>query len=476
MDMFSDFTMTIDGRGVQADNAFAVIDPATEEVVGEAPDAAIEHLNDAVSSARRAQPGWAATPWADRQAALRAISARLVDHTVELGRLLTQEQGKPFAEAQFEVGSAARFAAAVATQTADDVLVEDSELRRIVKRYVPLGVVGAIAPWNFPVLLGMWKVYPALLAGNTVILKPSPFTPLTSLKIGEILRDVLPAGVFNVLSGGDSLGPWLTEHSGIDKVSFTGSTRTGQAVMRSAAANLKRVTLELGGNDPAIVLPDFDVENRIGELFWAAFRNAGQICMATKRLYVHTDIYDRVRVALRDYAATVRVGPGFEQGVQMGPIQNRAQFQRVRALVEDCRQENMRFLTGEEVEHSGTGFFMRPMIVDNPPEDSRVVREEAFGPLLPLLRYETIDEVVARANDSAYGLAASIWSEDSAKAAEVGARLQCGTVWTNEVHFISPFAPFGGHKQSGLGVENGVEGLHEYMNVQSVFERKRVIA
>jgi aldehyde dehydrogenase (NAD+) len=275
----------------------------------------------------------------------------------------------------------------------------------------------------------------------------------------------------NVVAGGDALGPWMTAHPDIDKISFTGSTQTGRRVMAGAAETLKRVTLELGGNDAAIVLPDVDVEKVAEQLFWAAFRNTGQICIATKRMYVHKDVYEPLKKALVDYAATVKMGDGAEQGVQLGPIQNKPQYQRVLDLIQDARDNGYQFLTGGEPS-AAPGYFLPITIIDNPPESSRIVQEEQFGPVLPLLRVDSIDEAIERANASEYGLGGSVWSADPDKALAVGARLQTGTVWINESQYLTPLASFAGHKQSGVGVENGLEGLLEYTNTQTIVVRR----
>jgi aldehyde dehydrogenase (NAD+) len=465
------FTMTIDGRAFETQASFEVLDPATQEAVALAPDATRDDLDRAVASARAAFPAWRALGHEARQAMVRQIGATLSEHAQDFAMLLTAEQGKPLSDALGEVAGAAYWCDAVAGLDIPVIVNEDSDERRSETRHVPIGVVGAIVPWNYPVLLGIWKIAPALLAGNTMVVKPSPFTPLTMLKLGGLLRDVLPAGVLNVISGGDDLGPWMTAHTGIDKISFTGSTATGKRVMASAAVNLKRVTLELGGNDPAIVLPDVDIEATAEALFWAAFTNSGQICIATKRVYVHEAIYDRLKQAITDYARTVQVGDGREDGVRIGPIQNKQQFERVKALIADSRAKGHRFLLGGDVPEA-KGYFIPVTIVDNPPDDSRVVQEEAFGPVLPLLKFSDVEDAIARANDSVYGLGASVWSGDSAAAAAVAGRIEAGTVWVNEVQHLTPFATFGGHKQSGVGVENGIDGLLEYTNPQTITVRK----
>lgn len=467
MDFASDFTMTINGRAAWATETLAVVNPATEAVIAHVPDIARVQLDEAVTAARQAFGDWKDVGIAKRQALLRALGDRLADHADEFALLLTREQGKPLADAAMEIGTGIYWLQEMAEQALEPDILSDAPERRVELRHVPIGVVAAIAPWNFPVGLAIWKIAPALLAGNVMLLKPSPFTPLTSLKLGELAREILPPGVLNVVSGSDRLGPWITEHPGIDKIAFTGSTATGKAVMRSAAGNLKRVTLELGGNDPAIVLPDADVEAVIPRLFWAAFANAGQICIASKRIYVHESLYDRFATAMVDYAKSVKIGDGTEQGVQIGPIQNRPQFDRVRALLADARSAGTRFLLGGDVPE-GQGYFIPIAIADNPDEKSRVVAEEAFGPVLPLLKFSNVDEVVARANDSPYGLAASVWGTNLDAAQAVADRIEAGTVWINTVQDLGPGQPFGGHKQSGLGVENGREGLLEYCNPQVI--------
>ncbi len=462
------FTMTIDGQPQPASGSFAVLNPATEDVVGQAPECSRDQLDAAVAAARRAAPEWRARPHSDRQDALRAIGAVLAGNAEELKLLLTAEQGKPHAAALAEIQAAAWWIGKVAQSDLPEAINDAMPGQRIVTRHVPLGVVGAIVPWNFPVLLAIWKIGAALLTGNTMVLKPSPYTPLTTLRLGELLREVLPAGVLNIVSGGDALGPWMSSHPGIDKISFTGSTATGRKVMESAAASLKRLTLELGGNDAAIVLPDANVAEIAEPLFWAAFTNSGQVCVATKRLYVHDAVYDDLLAALAGIAASVNVGDGAMQGTRIGPVQNRAQFERVKGIIADSQAAGHRFVSGGEVP-DGRGYFVPVTLVDNPPESARVVQEEAFGPVLPVLRYSDIDEVIARANASEYGLGGSVWTSDPERGAQVAARLETGTVWINSAQGLTPFAAFAGHKQSGFGVENGIEGLLEFTVPQTIY-------
>lgn len=472
-DFFSNYVMTIDGKPATAAAAIDVINPATEEVIAGAPDASRAQLEQAVAAAQRAYPAWRDAPLAERQALVAKIGDLIEAHAEDFMRLLTMEQGKARAGAEWEIFGSVAWCRAVAAQSLEVETIADHLDRRVETRRVPIGVVGAITPWNFPILLAIWKIAPALVTGNVMVLKPSPYTPLGTLKLGELLQDVLPPGVLSVLSGGNDLGAWIAQHPAIGKISFTGSTATGRRIMESASGNLKRVTLELGGNDPAIVMPDVDPKTVAKDLFWAAFQNSAQFCVAAKRLYVHVDIYDAVRDELIAYAKTVKVGDGSQQGTDLGPIQNRMQFEKVKDLLADTRRIGAHIVAGGEV-GEGPGYFIPVTIVDNPPDDSRVVTEEAFGPILPLLKFSDIDDVIARANSSDYGLAASVWSKDTAAALRIAERIEAGTVWINEVHVFGPHIAFGGHKQSGLGVENALDGLAEYTNPQTITVKELV--
>jgi acyl-CoA reductase-like NAD-dependent aldehyde dehydrogenase len=381
---------------------------------------------------------------------------------------VTAEQGKPLAVARGEVGFLTYWLRETARMELPETVNQDDAERFSVTRRIPVGVVAAITPWNYPLGQTSFKVGPAMLAGNTVVLKPSKLTPLANLKLGEILRDVVPAGVLNIISGADGLGDLVTSHPGFDRISFTGSTRTGRLVMASAAKRLTGVTLELGGNDPAIVLPDVDINTAVEKIFWATFTNSGQLCLATKRLYVHADIYDTFAAQLRDYARGVVVGDPLTDGVQLGPVSNRRQYDTVVELIRDAQDKGYRFLTGGLPDTSAAGFFVEPTIIDNPPDDARIVQEEQFGPVLPLLKFSDVDEVVARANASEYGLCASVWSADVEAAYAIAQRLEAGTVWVNEVQHLSPTVAFGGLKQSGLGTESGLAGLLEFTDAQTL--------
>lgn len=446
--------MTIGGALEPGAGAMAVIDPATATPFAQAPDASPADLDRAVAAAQAAFPGWAATPHEDRAGLVAALAEAVERHVDDLAPLLTREQGKPLAEARREVLGLAAWLRAAAGIALPVTIHEDSPARYCETRHVPIGVVAAIAPWNYPLLLAAFKLGPALVTGNCVVLKPSPFTPLTSLKLGELAQAILPPGVLNVVSGGDAIGPWLTAHPGIDKIAFTGSTATGKRVMASAADTLKRITLELGGNDPGIVMHDVDPAALAPALFWAAFGNAGQVCLATKRLYVHAAVYDRVRDALVAYAESVVVGSGIAPDTQMGPINNRVQYDRLIDLIEDCRAHDYRFACGGTVP-GGPGYFLAPTIIDNPPETARIVQDEQFGPILPLMSFTDYDDAVQRANAGPYGLGASIWAGDPDAGWALGERIASGNVWVNESRPLSPLVPFAGHGQSGFGWRTG---------------------
>ncbi len=470
-----EYAMLIGGERVRGGATLDVVNPATEQVIAQVPDCTREELDRAVAAARDAFPAWSATPIEERRRLLNALGDAVLAHVDPLKRLLTSEQGKPHAEAEGEVIGAGYWLKGAASLDLPVVVNEDSAERYSETRRLPLGVVGAIAPWNFPLVLAMFKVGPALLAGNTMVLKPSPFTPLSTLRFAELADGILPPGVLNVVTGGDALGPWMTSHPGFAKISFTGSTATGRRVMESAAPTLKRVTLELGGNDAAIVMPDVDVTAVAEQLFWAAFRNNGQICIATKRMYVHRDVYEPLKQALVAYAKTVKVGDGAEQGTQIGPIQNKPQYDRVLELIQDARDKGYTFLVGGE-RADVPGYFVPVTIIDNPPEDSRIVQEEQFGPVLPLIAFDDFDDVVARANATDYGLGGSVWGEDEDAAFALAQRIASGTVWVNETQHLSPVAAFGGMKQSGVGVEGGVDGLLEYTAAQTIVRRRKAAA
>jgi len=462
----------INGELVTTATSLDVVNPANEQVIGSVPACGAAELDRAVAAARAAFKTWSKTPVDDRRAVIRNMAAAIDANFEELYRLLTSEQGKPHQQAQYEIGGCSAMMNAQSTLTLEETINEDSDARFSRTRRVPVGVVAGIVPWNFPVLMAVQKIAPAILSGCTIVLKPSPFTPLTTLRFAELIKDIVPAGVVNIITGEDSLGPLMTSHPDIDKITFTGSTATGKRIMEGASKDLKRITLELGGNDASIVLPDADVAKVAEQLFWSSFTNAGQICVAAKRVYIHEDIYDEMSAAIADYAKTVTVGDGANQGTGVGPIQNKKQFDRVCELIEDAKANGYKFLVGGNVDPSGSGYYVPITILDNPPEDARIVAEEQFGPVMPLMKFSSDDEVIARANNSEYGLAGAVWTKDTDRGVAIAEQLETGTVWINEFLHLSPFAPFGGHKQSGFGAEYGIEGLKEFTYSQVITVKK----
>lgn len=473
VDFDGPYALTIDGRLVETNKAFDVFNPATNAVLAQAPEGTAEHMEAAIVAAKAAFPTWSALSWDERAGYIERYADALEAHKEDLITLLTLEQGKPrHSMATGEVEAAIFWVRETAKRRLEVETIEDTADHVVEVHHTPLGVVGAITPWNFPVLLGLWKVAPCLITGNTMVMKPSPYTPLCTLRFGEIAQSVFPAGVLNIVSGGNELGQQMTEHEDIAKISFTGSTATGKKVMASGSTNLKRITLELGGNDAAIILEGADWQPLVPILFWAAFGNSGQWCIASKRLYVHASIHADFVKAFVAFAATQKVGDGMDPNTDLGPIQNRMQYGKLVDLFADVKAKGYTVPLGGTIDESLAGNFVPVTIVDNPPEDSRIVVEEPFGPILPILSFETVDEVVAKANNSPFGLAGSVWGRDRDAAIAVAKRLETGTVWVNEIHIHGVDIPFGGHKQSGMGVENGQEGLAEFTNTKTYMFHK----
>jgi acyl-CoA reductase-like NAD-dependent aldehyde dehydrogenase len=459
----NEFRLLINGQLVEGAGTLEVINPATGRVLTTAPRADRAQLEEAVAAAKAAFPTWSAKSLRRRAAQLVKLADALEAEQDHFARLLTKEQGKPLPQAQWEVAvSIAAFRYFATLDLPPEVLREDGT-QKVVRQHRPLGVVAAITPWNLPLLLMTIKVAPALLAGNTVVAKPAPTTPLTTLRFGELCARLLPAGVVNVVVDQNDLGAALTSHPDVAKVAFTGSTATGKKVMASAAETLKRLTLELGGNDAAIVLDDADPKEVAPKIYAAATAIAGQACIAIKRVYVHDSIYDAVCDELGRLARETVVGDGLEPGTQMGPIQNQAQFERVKGFLEDARQNGTIVAGGGVLEREG--YFVQPTIVRDIPDNARLVREEQFGPVLPVLRFSDIDEVIARANDTEFGLGGSVWSSDRERAFRVATLVEAGMVWVNKHLDPSLDTPFVGAKQSGIGVEMGQEGLEEFAQV-----------
>lgn len=459
--------MSIGGNAVRGSNTYGVVNPATGKIAAEAPDCSPSELDAAMSAAARAFSAWERSE-AQRKASL-ARAAEIVDaHAEELGRLITLEQGKPLAGAVREAkGAAGRFRYAAGLEVRTEVVHDQDGLKvEVVRR--PYGVVAAITPWNYPVIVAAGKLAAAVRVGNTAVLKPSPFTPLATLRMGELLQEAFPPGVVNVISGGDELGKLMIAHPLVRKISFTGSTEAGRHILGATAADFKRATLELGGNDAAIVLDDVDPQAIASKVFWGAFQNAGQVCSTIKRLYVHERIHSKLLDELTRIAATVRLGDGFDPATEMGPVSTEPQLRRVEELVGDATRRGGRVRAGG-TRLPGGGYFHAPTIIEGLADDARLVAEEQFGPALPVMSFATEEEAIARANATQFGLSGSVWSGNVTRARGLGAQLQCGTVWINQHLMVLAGAPIAGHKWSGLGVEGGIAGLLDFTQVQSVF-------
>jgi acyl-CoA reductase-like NAD-dependent aldehyde dehydrogenase len=466
-----EFTMAINGLLVSTKHKVPVINPANEKVISHVPKATKDHLNHAVKAAKESFPKWCALSENERQAKLEAFADAIHQHRKEIAELFTLEMGRPYHSALVEVDGSVATCRALSKMRLEREILDEKEDHVVERYYSPLGVAGLIIPWNFPVSIAIRKITSALMTGNTLVVKPSPYTPLTMLRIAEIARNLFPPGVLNVVTGENELGEWMTDHPDIDKISFTGSTATGKKVMQGAAANLKHITLELGGNDAAIVMEDADPKELVEPIFWAAFRNTAQVCIATKRLYVHENIYGEFLSELIEFAKKVKIGDGFNPETQLGPIQNKMQFEKVKELIEETKKSGAKIAFEGEIEDK-PGYFVPITIIDNPPEDSRVVVEEAFGPVLPVIRYSNYDEAVEKANNTHYGLGGSVWGKDLKLARSIADRLHTGTVWINEAQVLFPHVSFGGHKESGIGLENGLDGLREYTNSKTIMMKK----
>lgn len=464
------FPLLIDGKLVAGEAALEVVNPATGQVFATCARAQRAQLEAAVAAARRAFRAWSLTPLEERRRRLLALAEAMAARTEDFARLTTQESGKTLKAARHEIKGALALLRGYAALDLPVRILHETDSTRVIEKLAPLGVVAAITAWNYPLTLLMNKLPPALLAGNTLVVKPAPTTPLTSLLLGELCAGLFPPGVVNVIVDQNDLGADLTQHPDVAKVAFTGSTATGKKVMASAAASVKRVTLELGGNDPAIVLDDVDIKEVAPKLLQGAIVNAGQVCLAIKRVYVHASMYDAMCDELARLAQQVVVGDGLLPETQMGPLQNRAQFEKVKEYLADAR-ENGRIIAGGEA-LARDGYFIAPTVVRDIADDARLVREEQFGPVLPVLKYTELSDAIERANATEYGLGATVWAKDLERAQEVAQQIEAGTVWVNK-HLDIPFeVPFGGAKQSGLGVEKGQEGLEEYTQKRVIHLRK----
>jgi len=437
-----------------------VIDPSTGEAFIEVPRATTQDIDAAVDAAHQAFPAWSTTPIEDRRAVLRAMADAVEERLEPLAALLTAEQGKPLQFAQLEVNDLIGFLRFYAECPLPDQVIEDSDVRRVTASRRPLGVVAAIVPWNFPLALLGAKIAPALLMGNSVVAKPAGTTPAATLLLGEIVAGIVPAGVLNIIADANDLGAHLTGHAHVRKISFTGSTATGKMVMASASDALKRITLELGGNDAAIVLDDVDPAAVAMGLFMGAFFNSGQVCIAIKRLYVQRGVYEAICGALAEIAATIPVGPGTQDGVVLGPVQNKAQYDKVRGLIAGAKTQGL-IIAGAD-QPDAQGYLIRPVIVRDIEAGANLVEEEQFGPVLPIICFDDVEDAIRQANASPFGLGGSVWSGDVARARAIAGRIDAGAVWINKHMDVAPHIPFAGSKSSGVGLEWGQAALAEY--------------
>jgi acyl-CoA reductase-like NAD-dependent aldehyde dehydrogenase len=467
--------MLIDGALVDSTRHMDVIDPSDETVVASVPDAGTTEVDQAVAAALRAFPAWRDATADNRGAVLKSVASAINDNLDELAELLVQETGRPLGLAQFEI---AQLAVGYLSYYADvrlapEVLVND-ETRRVELHRKPLGVVGAVVPWNAPVYIACSKIAPALAAGNTIVVKTAPSTPLTTLRLGELIKDLVPAGVVNILSGGNEAGAHLVSHPDVAKVTFTGSTATGRKIMEAASPTLKRLTLELGGNDAAIVMPDADVKGVAPAIFAFAFFNSGQVCAIIKRLYVHDSLYDAMCDEIAALASGSKLAGGRDPEAQFGPVQNKLQYDKVLDYLAGAKATGKVIAGGESID--GPGYFVPLTVVRDVAEGNPIVDEEPFGPILPIIRYTDIDDVIARANASSYALGGSIWTSNPEAAAAIALRLDSGSVWINQHCALDPGVPFPANKQSGFGVEGGLEGLYPYTALQTLNIAKPVTA
>ncbi len=473
------FLNTIDGRQLGSDQSFESFNPATGETLGRVPTSSRTQVSEAIAAARAAQPAWAARPDAERKALLFQVAEKIKANAPYLAEWVTREQGKPLGGVGPDQVPGSRFelwGCEVWTQVpasldlAPEVVFEDETRRDEIHRK-PFGVVAAIAPWNWPLLIAIWQIIPSIRVGNTVVIKPSEYTSIGTLELVRIINEILPKGVVNTVSGPGEVGTWLTADPGVDKILFTGSRSTGSRIAESAARNMVPTTMELGGNDAAIVLPDADPLAMAMGLFWGSFINMGQTCACAKRLYVHESKFDQTVQALKQIAESVPMGNGMDEGVVMGPIQNKMQFDKVVSLVDSAKKAGANIVCGGQAK-GGAGYFFPLTLVTGLKDGDRLVDEEQFGPVLPIIKYHDLEEAIASANRLEAGLGASVWSSDVDAAQRVASRIQAGTVWINQHGMIHPMVPFGGIKGSGYGVEFGVEGLKAMTRPQVISVKK----
>jgi acyl-CoA reductase-like NAD-dependent aldehyde dehydrogenase len=466
--MQPNFTLTINGTATEGKaGQFDVINPANESIIAKAPLASVDQLHQAVAAAKQAFTSWSKTTHQERQAFLATLADVIESNADAIARLITQEQGKPLFLAEIEVQAAAGWTRYTARLEVPSKVIEDSDTRHVVQHHLPLGVVGSITPWNWPIMIAIWHIMPALRAGNTVVCKPSGLTPLSTLLLIEKIAEVLPKGVINVVTGEAEVGNAMSQHPDIAKLIFTGSTQTGQRIVENSAGNLKRLTLELGGNDAGIVLDDADPKAMAEAIFKTAFINMGQTCACLKRLFVHESIADELTQELIRIANAQTVGDGLEANTTFGPVQNQVQFDKVVELIDDAKSNGGLVVCGGEA-LGQKGYFIPPTLIRNVGPGVRLVDEEQFGPVLPIITYKNLDEAVQMANAVGEGLGGSVWSTNIERAQEVAQRLVCGTTWVNNHGEVLPHIPFGGCKLSGFGVEFAEEGLLECTRIHII--------
>ncbi|MGA3352596.1 MAG: aldehyde dehydrogenase family protein [Acidimicrobiales bacterium] len=465
-----EFEMTIAGRSVPGTAFLDVENPATGQVYARAPECSPSQLDEAMQSAQDSFGSWKEDDKARRQGLLGAADA-VEGSFEELALLITHEQGKPLRESRSELTDAMSDLRYFAELELPREILRDDEHTLVEVIRKPVGPVAAITPWNFPLGTAVAKLAPALAAGCTVVLKPSPVTPLACLRFGELVREVFPPGVLNVISGGNELGAAMSEHPVPRQISFTGSVATGKKISLAAASDLKRVTLELGGNDPAILLDDVDIEAMAGSIFANAFVNCGQVCVAIKRVYVPERLYSDVVDALVARADAAQVGDGSLEGVDVGPLTSTMQLDRVAGLVDDAVASGATVATGGH-RIDGPGHFYQPTVLTGLSDGVRIVDEEQFGPALPIVSYRDLDDVIERANRTHFGLGASVWTRDPARGTSVARRIEAGTAWVNTHQSAVPGQPFGGVKWSGIGVEGGRWGLIGFTDIQALYTSK----
>lgn len=451
---------SINGILINSSSTFEVKNPATDELIGFAPISTKKEVEEAIATSKVAQKKWAALSDEERKGKLMEASKVLEENTEYLAQWITKEQGKAMAGpgSMFEMQACVGWTQVPASLDLPLEVVFEDDTRRDELHRKPIGVVGAIAPWNWPLMIAIWQIMPSLRAGNTVVIKPSEYTTIGTLEMVRLLNTVLPAGVLNTISGDGQVGAMLVESKNVNKIMFTGSENTARKIIEASGNNMARLTLECGGNDPAIVLPGTEMTPKAGDLFWGAFINQGQTCACAKRLYVHENDYENVINVLNEVSDQMTMGNGMEEGVLLGPIQNKMQFDKVKTLVEDAKNNGARIIRGGSA-IEGPGYFYPITLIADVDNGSRIVDEEQFGPVLPIIKYKTIEEAIQKANDTRTGLGASVWSDDLNEASKVAQQIESGTVWINQHGAIHPMVPFGGVKDSGYGVEFGIEGL-----------------